>query len=284
MQVRVLVMLAIALAAGCARQAVSSTAQSPQRPPQRIVALMPSVAEDLYAIGAGPRVVAVSSYTDVPQAKALPRVADFSNVDSERIVALHPDIVVGIPSQARLVEPLRRAGIDVVLVPDDTYDDIFSGIRTIGALTGNSAQASALVSRLRRETAELHARTRNFPHHPTVFVVLGTGPIWTSGASSYIATLIALAGGVNAANDLPEAYGQYSAEALMRNQPDMLVTDPQIHLGAVLAYEPWRSLRAVRLAHVEVVDPASMIERPGPNYNDGLRWLVDRISPLAEKR
>ncbi len=241
---------------------------------------MPSFADDLYAIGAGSQVVGVSSFTDVPAAKALPRVADFNNVDAEAIVALRPSVVIGIPSQERLVTPLRKAGIRVVLLPDDTYDQIFADLRTIGLLTGHEREAAATIARLQKETAELRRRGAQFARRPRVFVVLGSGPIWTAGSGSYITKLIELAGGANAANDLHAAYGEYSAEALLRAQPDMLVTDPQTHLDAALGTQPWRSLRAVHLGRVYTVNP-DIIERPGPQYNDGVRWLLERLTPLA---
>jgi iron complex transport system substrate-binding protein len=241
---------------------------------------MPSFADDVYAIGAGNELVAVSAFTDRPQAKRLPRVADSSSVDAEAILALRPTVVIGIPAQARLTEPLRRAGVRVVLLPDDSYESIFENLASIGALTGRERGARATIARLQRETAAIRMRTKTFVRRPSVFVVLGSGPIWTAGAGSYITTLIDLAGGRNAAADLHAAYGQYSAEALLRRQPDLLVADAATNLGAVLDREPWRSLSAVRLRRVYPVDP-DIIERPGPAYNQGLQWLVDRLAPLA---
>ncbi len=272
-------LLSAALLAACAAPRTSQNATGSAH--ARIVAMMPFVADDLYAIGAGPQLVAVSSFTDDPRARTLPRVADFTSVDAERIVALRPDVAIGIASQARLVDPLRRAGIDVVLLHDDAFADIFTNLQAIGALSGHRAEASAAIAYLQRTTMQLHARTRAFVREPSVFVVLGSGPIWTAGSASYIASLIALAGGKNAAADLHAAYGQYSAEALLRSQPDVLVTDPAIRLDAAIDREPWRSLRAVRLHHVYTVVPAAIIERPGPQYNEGIRWLVERLTPLA---
>ncbi|HTU83642.1 MAG TPA: helical backbone metal receptor [Candidatus Acidoferrales bacterium] len=250
---------------------------------QRVVTLVPSFADDLYAIGGGADVVGVSSYTDAAGARGVPRVADFVSIDAERIVALRPDAVVGIPSQARLVLPLQRAGIRVVLLRDDAYADIFEDIRALGELTGRQAQAAALVRRLQRETAQLQARARKLPRRPSVFVVLGVDPIWTAGSDSYIATLIQLAGGRNAAAGFRGPYGEYSAEALVRDRPDAIVTDPAVGLGAVLTREPWRSLTAVREAHVYAVTPAAILERPGPSYNEGIRWLLARLTPLAAR-
>lgn len=260
--------------------AVDATPQPAGSAHPRVVALIPSIAEDLYAVGAGSQLVAVSAFTDLPQARGLPRVADVNSVDVEKIVELRPDLVIGIPSQGRQVEPLRRTGLRVVLLRDDTYEEIFENLRAIGELTGRQVEASATIARLQRETAALHARTRGFARHPSLFVVLGSGPIWTAGSRSYISTLIELAGGVNAANDLPASYGEYSAEALLRAAPDLLVSDPAVHLDAVLEREPWRSLRAVALHRVYSMDPRLVLQ-PGPNYNQGLRWLIDRLTPFA---
>lgn len=249
----------------------------------RVVTLVPSFADDLYAIGAGAQLVGVSAFTDAPQAKALPRVADATSVDAEAIVALRPTVVIGIPAQERLTEPLRRAHVHVVLLADDSYRSIFDNIKALGALSGRSREAEATIGRLQRETAALTAQTKSYVRHPSVFLVLGSGPIWTAGAGSYITTLIALAGGTNAASDLHAAYGEYSPEALLRRQPDLLVADAAIHLDASFDREPWRSLSAVRLGRVYAVNP-DLIERPGPAYNDGLRWLIERIRPLATAR
>ncbi len=247
---------------------------------RRVVTLVPSFADDAYAVGAGSQLVAVSAYTDDPRAKNLPRVADASSVDSEAILTLRPSVVIGIPAQVRLTDPLRRAGEPVVLLADDSYASIFQNLEAIGRLTGRERQARAVIARLRRETAALESRAKRFARRPSVFVVLGSGPIWTAGAQSYISKLIVLAGGTNAASDLPAAYGQYSAEALLRRQPDALVADSTLNLHAVLDREPWRSLRAVRLNHVYAVNP-DLVERPGPAYNDGVRWLEERLVPLA---
>jgi len=267
-----------ALLAGCSVHAPPSRASAPPAPQRaRVVALVPSFADDLYAFGAGSQLVGVSAYTDAPGTASLPRVADAGSVDAEAIVALRPALVVGIPAQARYVEPLRAAGIRVVLLPDDTFAQIFTNLQALGDLTGRAHAAAALAANLHAQTERLVRRASRFTYRPSVFVVLGSAPIWTAGSGSYIATLIALAGGRNAAADLRAPYGQYSAEALLRDRPDVLVTDPASNLRAVLDREPWRSLPAVRLRHVYVVDPDTL-ERPGPSYNEGLRWLVERLS------
>jgi iron complex transport system substrate-binding protein len=249
----------------------------------RIVSLIPSLTEDLFAIGAGPSVIAVSRYTDYPAAASrLPIVASFTSLDAEEIVRLHPDIVVGIPAQEHLVADLVRAGIRVELVADDSYDEIFTSLARLGALTGREREARALSARLRARTAEL---VRDLPRdRPSAFVVLNTNPIVTTGNGSYIGRLIELAGGVNAAGDLHEPYPRFSAEALVALQPDAIVADRLSGVTGVLEAPPWSGLHAVRDGHVYVLDDADILERPGPRYNEGLAWLIAHLHGHVQKR
>jgi iron complex transport system substrate-binding protein len=249
--------------------------------PQRIVSLVPSMTEDLFAVGAGAAVVGVSSFTDYPpQAKRLPVVATFSSIAAERIVELHAELAIGIVAQDRLAGDLRRTSIPVLLLHDDSYDDIFRNLITIGKETGHADRAASLV-------AQLHARTNALVHSvkprsrkPSVFVVLGNAPVFTVGKGSYIATLIEMAGGRNAAADVNAPYARYSAEALVARQPDVLVVDPDIHLSEVLTQPPWSSLRAVKEHRVYTLPDAAILERPGPRYNDGLAWLIATLQKV----
>jgi iron complex transport system substrate-binding protein len=243
----------------------------------KIVSLMPSLTEDLFAIGAGPQVVGSSQYTDFPSAaKRLPQIASFSSLDAERIVRLHPNVVVGIPSQASLVSDLRRAGLDVELLRDDSFGDLFATLTELGTLSGHTREASALASALHARTAAL-VRTVPAAPSPRTFVVLGVAPsIFTVGDGSFIAHLLALAGARNASG-LHDAYGRYSAEALVAEQPDAIVADKQSGLSGVLSQPPWNALRAVREGRVYILDDADILERPGPRYNEGLAWLIAHL-------
>jgi ABC-type Fe3+-hydroxamate transport system substrate-binding protein len=261
----------------------ASAATSAKQQPPRIVSLIPSLTEDLFAIGAGPQVVGVSQFTDYPAAAAkLPQVSSYSSVDAELVLRLHPDVVVGIASQRSLVSDLRRLGLRVELMSDDSFEDIFVDLTTLGRLSGHEREAAALSGRLRARTQSL---VRGIDSHsrPRVFVVIGVGPIFTVGDSSYIAHLIALAGGRNAAVGLHDAYARYSAEALLAAQPDIIVTDHRAGLGNMLSRAPWNALRSVREHRVYVPPDDDILERPGPRYNDGLAWLISHLHPRASR-
>jgi iron complex transport system substrate-binding protein len=247
----------------------------------RIASLAPSLTEMLFAIGAGPQVTGVSNFTTYPPAATkLPVVATFASVDAERIVHMHPALVAGISSQEPQVRDLRRAGLNVVLLRDDAFEDIFANLAVLGKLSGHAAEAAALSARLRAKTAGLVRGLKPVAHPPRVFVVLQVAPVFTVGDASFIAHLIRLAGGVNAAHNLDQAYGRFSEEALVALDPDLIVADRLSGITGVTSRAPWNALRAVREGRLYVLENADVLERPGPRYNEGLAWLIDILRPV----
>ncbi len=246
---------------------------------KRIVSLIPSMTEDLFALGAGANVVGVSEYSDYPAAaRRLPHVASFTSVDAERIVALHPDLIVGDASQEALSQSLLRAKLQVELFHEDSVPEIYSVLRTLGRQLGRESQANALVEQMRVTSANLMRRVDR-SHVPRVFVILDIAPIYTVGRRSYINKLIEMAGGRNAA-DLEDAYGQYSAEAILALQPDIIVVDPAVGFQSMENREPWRSLHAVQRGNVAMIPDPGILLHPSPRYNAGLKWLIEQLARI----
>jgi iron complex transport system substrate-binding protein len=268
----------VALASCTPPRSATSVKMIAAATPHRIVSLVPSMTEDLFAVGAGDAVVGVSSFTDYPpQAKRLPVVASFASIATERVVALHADLALGIDAQDRLSGDLRRAGVPVLLLHDDSYEDIFRNLVAVGTITGHRDAAIALVARLHARTHALVHSVKARKRKPSVFVVLGNAPVFTVGNGSYIENLIVMAGGRNAASDVHAPYARYSAEALVARQPDLLIVDPDVHLKDVLNQPPWNALRAVKQHRIYTLPNAAILERPGPRYNDGLAWLIGTL-------
>src|SRR4029450_6550663 len=110
--------------------------------PARIVSLVPGATEMLFAIGAGPRVVAVSSYDkEPPEVTSLPRVGALLDPDVERILSLKPDLIVVYGSQHDLVRQLERANVAHFSYVHGALPDIFTTIRRLAERTGDSDQA-----------------------------------------------------------------------------------------------------------------------------------------------
>ena len=87
-------------------------------PPRRIISLVPALTEMLFAIGAGPQVVAVSSFdTYPPEVAPLPRVGALLDPDVERVLSLTPDLVAIYGTQTDLKRQLERASIPGLRLP-----------------------------------------------------------------------------------------------------------------------------------------------------------------------
>ncbi len=253
------------------------TASQSQPTAKRIVSLIPSLTEDLFALGDGANVVGVSEYSDYPAAaKRLPHVASFTSVDAERIVALHPDLIVGDASQEALSQVLVRTKLHVELFHEDSVPEIYKALLELGRQIGRESQASALVTQMRATSTRL-MRSVDRSYAPRVFVVLDIAPIYTVGKRSYINTLIEMAGGRNAA-DLKGAYGEYSAEAILALQPDIIVVDPAVGFQSVENREPWRSLHAVERGNIATIPDPGILLHPSPRYNIGLKWLIEQLA------
>ena len=114
-RVPVIMMLIVcaAFSDGCSQPAASrATGQPRTGPPQRIVSIVPAVTEMLFAIGAGPNVVAVSSFdTWPPEVKGLTKVGALLDPDIEQVIRLRPDLVVVYGTQPETRTKLERAGI-----------------------------------------------------------------------------------------------------------------------------------------------------------------------------
>jgi ABC-type hemin transport system substrate-binding protein len=157
----------------------------------RIVSLAPALTEDLFAIGAGPNVVGVDAFSDRPAAaRRLPHVGGMRDVNAEAVVALRPDIVVGIPYEAVHLADVARGGVRTEALPLDDLREDLRAIERLGMLSGHAAAAQRVVQRIRARLASLAsaaARTRRL----TAFVSLGG--MGSAGGGSYVDELLGLA-------------------------------------------------------------------------------------------
>jgi iron complex transport system substrate-binding protein len=242
----------------------------------RIVSLAPSLTEDLFAIGAGPQVVGVDAYSNRPAAAArLPRVGAMQTINSERILTLRPDVVVGIAYNAPQLVQLHALGITTEALKSDTLADDFNTIAELGRLTGHAREASALLARMRDHIARVRRATSRLAA-PRALVVISTQPIYTAGGGSYIGDLLAAAHVDNVGGSVAEAFPNISAEVVERADPDVIVSTTTMKIDPTVA--PWSRLRAVRDHHFVLV-PEDDLFRPGPNVARVLDDIVRAIAP-----
>jgi iron complex transport system substrate-binding protein len=244
--------------------------------PQRIVSLAPSVTEILFALGAGDRVVGVTSYCDYPpEAREKPPVGDTLKPSVEKIVALKADLV--IISTASQVEAsfrkLEELGIPVYVSNPRSIDGVIESIDKVGELIDVRERAHQLTDELRRRIATIESRVADAAR-PSVLVILGTEPLITAGAGSFINDLINRAGGHSISAEEKADYPQYSIETVVARQPEIIL----LQAGGNELTPRLRQTPAGRSNRVYHIDD-DLLLRPGPRIVDGLEQLAAKFHP-----
>ncbi len=244
--------------------------------PQRIVSLAPSVTEILFALGAGDRVVGVTSYCDYPpEAREKPPVGDTLKPSVEKIVALKADLV--IISTASQVEAsfqrLEELGVPVYVSNPRSIEGVVESIDRIGELIDVRERAHQLTDELRSRITTVETRVAE-TSRPSVLVILGTEPLITAGAGSFINDLINRAGARSISAGEKADYPQYSIETVVAKQPEIIL----LQSGGTELTPRLRQTPAARSNRVYHIDD-DLLLRPGPRIIDGLERIAAKFHP-----
>lgn len=266
--------------------AVALSAQSPKR----IVSLVPNVTEILFAIGAGPQVVAVSTYdVEPPEVRSLPTVGALVDPDTEKIISLRPDLVITYGSQTDLQSQLKSANIPFFDYRHGGLEHIFVTMRALGARTGHGAGAEKAVQTLQSAIDSVKTRVAG-KRRPKTLLVFGREPgslrnIYASGGRGFLHDMLVAAGGDNVLADIDRESAQVNTEMVLTRAPEVILELNSANrlndadLKKVI--DPWMALSsvpAVRNARVIVV-MGSGLTVPGPRVAEGVDKLARALHP-----
>ena len=145
------------LPAGCRNESAPSDGIAGKAPPERIVSVVPSVTETLFALGLGDRVVGVSDYCKYPpEVNRLPRLGGLYNPNIERIVELRPDLAVLLREHHELAEKLARAGIGTLTVDHASVAGILDSFEKIAGRCGVPEAGKELRARSEERLEKRH--------------------------------------------------------------------------------------------------------------------------------
>jgi len=246
------------------------------RPARRIVSLLPSFTELLFAMGAGDRLVGRTAWCDYPPAAlAVPNVGDGMPPNIEAVAARRPDLVVLYRSaqNAPAAAQLERLGIPVVVLDLNQLTDLGHAARILGRLTDRKQSADSLARVMDSIAAQPPAPST----HSLVFIVWDNPPI-IIGAGSYLDRLAVLAGARNVFHDIGSPSAQVSIETIAARDPDFVAVLSDSATQPSFAARPeWRVVRAVRREHFLLL-PGQLFGRPSPRVAQAVRELRNRLN------
>ncbi len=276
-------MLAVgAWAAGAAEwtDALGRRVDVPGRP-RRIVSLVPSVTEVLFAVGAGDRLVGVTRFcTYPPEARNLPQVGGYADPSLEAIVALSPDLVFGAADSTppALIRRLEALGIPVYVVYPRSLADTVATIRQVGRVAGVPGGGQAVADHLEATVETVRRAVQGLPR-PEVLLCIMVRPLVVAGPGTLGHDLVEAAGGRNVVPPGPSRYPTWGAESLLAADPEVIIVSP--HPGEpfpVRFFGRWPELRAVASGRVVPIE-SDWLHRPGPRLAQGLRALAEALHP-----
>jgi iron complex transport system substrate-binding protein len=251
---------------------------SPEKP-QRIVSLSPGNTEILFALGAGDKIVGVSSYSDYPpEAKNIPSVGSYIAPDIEKIISLKPDLVVALQHvQDQQISQLNRAGINVVAVDPKNMEQILTAVDTISDAIGESDRGLALHTELANKLDKVKSVITSLPPK-RVFVQIWDNPLLTAGNRSFINDIVTQAGGINIAADKNADYIPGDIEMLYAHQPEFYIILSHSNTGnrSFINKDELRNVNAIKNQRIFQMED-DIMTRPAPRSFDGLIKLAEYL-------
>jgi iron complex transport system substrate-binding protein len=247
----------------------------------------------LFAIGAGPAVVAVSSYDEYPpEVKDLPKVGALLDPDTERILAMRPDLVIVYGSQSEVQKQFARAGLRTFSYRHGGIATTLNTIQELGVATGRPGDASLLVESLKSRLDEIRALVKGLPR-PRTLLVFERQPetlreIYASGGVGFLHEMLTIAGGTNVFADVSRESVQPSLETLLARAPDVILevrATGLLEKRATAERDAWSaisSVPAVKNRRVHLLQGDYLVV-PGPRLAVATEAFARALHPGAFK-
>jgi iron complex transport system substrate-binding protein len=251
---------------------------------------VPNVTEMLFSIGAGPQVVAVSTYdVEPPEVRSLPTVGALVDPDTERIISLRPDLVITYGSQTELQSQLKAASIPFFDYRHGGLDHILVTMRALGSVTGHVEQAASAARTLQGRIDAVKASVAGKPR-PKTLLVFGREPgslrnIYASAGQGFLHDMLVAAGGEDVLEDINKESAQVSTETILARAPEVIIELNAANrlndadLKKVVA--PWMTLSSVPAVRnkrvIVLMGPGLTV--PGPRVAAGIEQMARALHP-----
>lgn len=253
-----------------------------EKPAEKIISLAPSMTETIFALGAGDRLVGVTTYCNYPEeAKEIDQVGDFEGPNLESVIEKNPDVVVALAMGDDEKSKLEDAGITVFLQDPQNLDEVFDNIKKIGTILGLHEEAESLTSNMNAKKDSIVETVSNYDSKK-VFYEVWSEPLMTAGPGSILDEMINLSNGENIAYDAESLYPEYSLELLIERNPEVYLTadDGFKTVEDIKNREGYENITAIKENNIYMLHP-DIVSRTGPRIIEGLEMIAQAIHPEA---
>jgi len=243
-------------------------------------------------VGAGGLVVGVTDWDKYPynfsawvEAGNMSSIGNYYQPAIEPIMSCTPDLVVASLGSVDVADQLRALGYKVLTLNPTNLDGVLQNMITIGKATGHEAEAEAVVASLQQRIDAVVNAVQAATTRPTVYHEIWSDPYMSVGKGTFVDNAIRMAGGQNIFENATDAYPVVSSEAIISENPDIMVFPTQMGVDSfwgdystVAARAGWSTISAVVNQKMFTVN-GDIIDEPGPRQVDSLEILAKIIHP-----
>jgi iron complex transport system substrate-binding protein len=249
--------------------------------PQRIASLSPAATEILYAVGAGPQVVATDLHSDYPEEAQETVKLDAFQPNVEAIVGVEADLIVIAHNQDNVVEALDSLGEAVLFLEvPDTIDGVLEQVRLLARVSGHAEEGERLAGEMKEGIEAVTDKLADVEEGPRIYHELDN-TFFTAAPNSFVGDFYNLLKAHNIAQGAPTAYPQLTQEEILDRDPEVIIladADAGESPQTVKARPGWGAISAVKNDRIHVVDP-DIVSRPGPRVVEGIEQLARFLYP-----
>ena len=250
-----------------------------EQPPQRIITLLPSLAETVCALGACQRIVGRDRYTIWPPelVQRVPAVGGGLDPQIEAVVALKPDVVL-VSSSSRVSERLRSLGLRVVVLEPKTLDQVRDVLRIVGQVLGlPPEQAERVWQKMDASISQTAAQIPAALHGKRLYFEVSRGP-YAAGATSYLGELMSRLGLGNIIDKSMGPFPKLNPEFIVLKNPDFILAGDR-SAGEMQLYPGWNNLPAVKNERfcLFTLEQMDVLIHPGPRMDESARLMADCV-------
>ncbi len=283
--------IALLTITGCRKVADSPSASTTT--PQRIICASPVMAEIIFALDCGNRIIGISEYTTFPpEVLEIPLIGSAITPNKEKLLTLKPDIIIGQGKQPTITDFCRMYKIKCLSLDMDNMSDVYSSIQTIADLLEKPMLGKNLVADIKEQIADVQSKLTDIPSRKVLFL-FGRQPgdltgLTTIGPGSFLDELITVAGGNNLFSDATGPYPQISKESLVMRRPEIIM---ELHPAgitkenALALHKDWAELPpmpAVKSDSIYYMTNDYLLI-PGPRMGKTVKRFAETIHPEVFK-
>ncbi|MDF2924248.1 MAG: transporter substrate-binding protein [Paenibacillaceae bacterium] len=251
--------------------------------PERIVTLVPSETETVFALGAGDKIVGVDKWSDYPpEAKQKPQMGDLTT-NLEAVLAANPDVVLASASlNSKVIPELRKMGVKVYATNPKTIAQTIEKVELLAQVLNQQALGKKTADEMRADLQKVTDAVKN-ASKKRVYLEFSTG--WTVGDGEFLSEMVELSGGTNIGSGKPGWY-EMDPEAIIKADPEVIVystgagmeTLPEI----IRSRTGFAGVDALKNGRLYGID-GNLTNRVGPRLTKGLVEMAKAVHPELVK-